>query len=1025
MKRASFQSRILITALIAALLLSVVPAAGASVSPRRGRRDSKAAQVTLARTAEVKVTAGPTVVLIEWHTSFELDNLGFNVIREQAGARTQVNPSIIAGSALIVGQGTPLYAGYTYRWFDAQGSLGDRYYLEDLDLKGEHTVTGPYSPVWNANPPKAQQAKLLSEVAAQASSTTQIGGPAGAFSPAVPTVADIQAQWAIAAQPGLKIGVRQDGWYRVTQPAMVAAGFNVSADAGNLRLFVDGAEVSIEVSRSSGSLGANDFIEFYGTALDTPTTDTHVYYLTNGAQAGLRVPVSGSLRTDLAPGASSRPSPVPSLTVGTSESFVAGGWWGDISSGIVAEGEKPKPQTIERAGQRSESPVIPQTRDTGAWQPIESDKQPAYDLVKTANAAAASLADSANPVAVKSPALSGPKPTTRFRVRSHRRRVTRRPSHRALKPTRNHALAAASSTAGFLYDVQLKERFVYFSGLRNGPAENFFGTPITPSLTKTLNAANLQSDSQGTAQLRIGLQGASNHPHAVDVLLNGSPLGTISFDPLVYAEQSFSIGVSQLREGSNDITFVKTGTSGDLVLYSYARLTYPRTYRAENDILGFLLRSTQSATIDGFTTANIRVLDISNPTSVQEVRPMVQPSGAGYAATVPSSPALTKGSRRLLALPSASFLQPASLLFNQPSMLNQSSSANPANAADLLIIAHKSFLSLASLATLVAQRQAQGFTVKVLDVEDLYDEFSYGAHTPQAITDFLARARTNWTQAPRYLLLVGSATYDPRNYSGGAKADLVPTKLVDTVYLEVGSDDSLTDFNDDGIAEIPVGRLPVTTAAEANLMLSKITNFSPGNVPQSAVMVADAQGSYFFNFEQANEDLIALLPAGMQSNVQKVYRAQQPSDASTRASIINTINSGAALVNYSGHGNVDVWTGAPIFSGSDALALTNGNKLPLVIVMDCLNGYFIAPSIDCLSESLLKAPNGGAVASFSSSGLTIPIGQHQMGQQLFQLLYSGSPMALGDATRQAKLATTDIDVRRTWILFGDPTMRIR
>jgi hypothetical protein len=48
-----------------------------------------------------------------------------------------------------------------------------------------------------------------------------------------------------------------------------------------------------------------------------------------------------------------------------------------------------------------------------------------------------------------------------------------------------------------------------------------------------------------------------------------------------------------------------------------------------------------------------------------------------------------------------------------------------------------------------------------------------------------------------------------------------------------------------------------------------------------------------------------------------------------------------------------------------------------------------------------------------------------MGQQLFQLLYSGASMTLGDATRQAKLATNDIDVRRTWILFGDPTMKIR
>jgi len=1022
MKRASCQSRTIITALIAALVLSTIAAAGASVSPVGVRRNPKAAQVTLARTAEVKVTAGPTGVLIEWHTSFELDNLGFNVIREQAGARTQVNPSIIAGSALIVGQGTPLYAGYTYQWFDAQGSLGARYYLEDLDLNGARTVTGPFAPVWNPSVPKAQQAKLLSEVAARTSMAAQTGGPAGAFSPAVPAAADIQAQWAIAAQPGLKIGVKQDGWYRVTQPAMVAAGFDVSADASNLRLFVDAAEVPIEVSRSSGPLGANDYLEFYGTALDTPTTDTHVYYLINGSQAGLRIALSGSVRTDLAPVASSLPSPTPSLTVGTSESFAAGGWWGDISRGVLTGTDKPKPQTTETSGPG----LIPETRSSGlSVQPIETDKGPASDLVKTANAPPPSRVDSsAQPVAVKSLPSSAPKPAPDLRARSHRHRITRRRSHRQLKLRRNHAMAAATSTAGFLYDVQLKDRFLYFSGLRNGPAENFFGSTLSPSIIKTVNVSHLQSDSQGTAQLRIGLQGGSNNTHVVDVLLNGSPLGTISFDPLVYTEQSFSLSVSQLREGSNDVTLVKTGTSGDIVLYSYLRLTYPRTYRAENDSLGFLLRSTQSATIDGFTTPNIRVLDISNPMSVQEVRPIVQPAGPGYSATVPSNPTLTKGSRRLLALASASFLQPASLVFNQPSTLNQSSSANPSNAADLLIIAHKSFLSLASLGTLVAQRQVQGFTVKVLDVEDLYDEFSYGAHTPQAITDFLARARTNWTQAPRYLLLIGSATYDPRNYTGGAKTDLVPTKLVDTVFLEAGSDDSLTDFDNDGIAEIPVGRLPVTTVAEANLMLSKIINFSPGNVPQSAVMVADTQGSYFFNFEQANEDLSGLLPF-TPSNIHRVYRAQQPSDASTRASIISAINSGAALVNYSGHGNVDVWTGAPIFSNSDALALTNGNKLPLVIVMDCLNGYFVAPSIDCLSESLLKAPNGGAVASFSSSGLTIPIGQHEMGQQLFQLLYSGTPMALGDATRQAKLATNDIDVRRTWILFGDPTMKIR
>jgi len=430
--------------------------------------------------------------------------------------------------------------------------------------------------------------------------------------------------------------------------------------------------------------------------------------------------------------------------------------------------------------------------------------------------------------------------------------------------------------------------------------------------------------------------------------------------------------------------------------------------------------------IDGFTTPNLRVLDISDPNAVQEIHPVIAANGGGYEITISATGRKAKGVRTLFAQPSASFLHPASIAFNQPSRLNQST-----NSADLLVISHQSFLSISNLPTFVALRQAQGLTVKVVDIEDVFDEFSYGFHTPQAIVDFLARARSTWTKSPDYLLLLGDASFDPRNYGGYGSFDLVPTKLIDTGYpgsdtaLETASDDALADFDGDGIPEIAVGRLPVRTVAEANLVLSKIVNFSPVNVAPSALMVADAQGSYYWNFEVSNEQLINLLPANMQSNAQRVYRRLEPSDSATRADIINKFNQGTALVNYSGHGNVDVWTGAPIFSNSDALALTNGNKLPLVVVMDCLNGYYIAPNIDCIGESLLKAPNGGSVASFVSSGLTIPDGQHAMGNRLFQLLYGSQSMGLGDATRQAKLATTDLDVRRTWILLGDPTMRIR
>ena len=41
--------------------------------------------------SDLKVTAGSQGVLIEWRTTYELDNLGFNIYREQNGRREQIN----------------------------------------------------------------------------------------------------------------------------------------------------------------------------------------------------------------------------------------------------------------------------------------------------------------------------------------------------------------------------------------------------------------------------------------------------------------------------------------------------------------------------------------------------------------------------------------------------------------------------------------------------------------------------------------------------------------------------------------------------------------------------------------------------------------------------------------------------------------------------------------------------------------------------------------------------------------------
>ncbi len=93
--------------------------------------------------------------------------------------------------------------------------------------------------------------------------------------------------------------------------------------------------------------------------------------------------------------------------------------------------------------------------------------------------------------------------------------------------------------------------------------------------------------------------------------------------------------------------------------------------------------------------------------------------------------------------------------------------------------------------------------------------------------------------------------------------------------------------------------------------------------------------------------------------------------------------------------------------------------------MDCLNGYFQDPMNESLAEALMRNEQGGAIAVWGSSGMTLPYEQSLINQQLYSTLFGKTNLTLGEHVRFAKLAAADPDVRRTWILFGDPTLRLK
>jgi Peptidase family C25 len=131
------------------------------------------------------------------------------------------------------------------------------------------------------------------------------------------------------------------------------------------------------------------------------------------------------------------------------------------------------------------------------------------------------------------------------------------------------------------------------------------------------------------------------------------------------------------------------------------------------------------------------------------------------------------------------------------------------------------------------------------------------------------------------------------------------------------------------------------------------------------------------------------------------------------------------LVNYAGHGSEEEWSGNDLFDTGTVPTLTNGNSLPVFLIMDCLNGFFQDVYGEPLAVTLILAPNGGAVAVLASSGLNQSPPQTTLDKLIVQNAMGQSPSTLGDAVLKAKAGIGDLSVRKTYNLLGDPAMRIK
>jgi len=536
------------------------------------------------------------------------------------------------------------------------------------------------------------------------------------------------------------------------------------------------------------------------------------------------------------------------------------------------------------------------------------------------------------------------------------------------------------------------------------------------------------SPAAAAAQLDIHLYGFAATQRA-QVFLNRHALGTISWPGSGPYVAHVSLPSRFLLDGGNSIEILALEGENGFWLDSFD-VTYARRFRAVDDRLLFRAASGATVAVSGFGSGDIAVYDLSQPRAPRRLLgPAItqQPDGTWTVklnAPAGAGPFLASTGRAI----SSAFAGPRTI----------ADLASSRNAADYLII---SPIGLQAEAQRLADHRAgQGLATMVVDLEDVMDTFADGVNDPLAIRRFLASAVASWQVPPRYVLLAGRGSYDPRNLglpnSGGsgrftgAVSSVLPPLLLSTGEGIASADAELADLDGSGLPALAIGRIPALTGAEMKDYVDKVLAYEnePGGAwSQSALLLADnADPAGDF---AATSDAIAASGAAGGMQLSRLYLPAGASAiqlANERLLLQTDLRDGQGLFNYVGHGGLDRLATEGLLLTTDVAGLGNAPRLPVMTALTCLIAESAYPTFSSLGEDLVLQRDGGAAALFGPTWLSYNAPAGEFGRYLWPQLTAASGDRLGDrllrSIRGFTAAGGDRRMVQFYALLGDPAL---
>ena len=535
------------------------------------------------------------------------------------------------------------------------------------------------------------------------------------------------------------------------------------------------------------------------------------------------------------------------------------------------------------------------------------------------------------------------------------------------------------------------------------------------SQAKAFALDGLDQASPETARVVVYLQGGSDAESVVDhhvrVSVNGVVVGEESFDGAVPYRVESEAPVSLLRPDTNELVVLNVGDTGvsSRVFLDRFEVLYPQVGAGRAGAFDGVFSKTGTAQVAGLVSP-AAVVDVTSGTWL-----------VGYESG--GSVRFRAEAHRYLAVSEEALLSPRVFFPETTARLR-----SPLIQADYVLIAPQAFLGAAQ--PLLDRRASQGLTTFAASLEEIASSFGGGQPSAEAIRDFLSFAWHGWKQpSPRYVVLLGDANHDPRHFVASSQPSPMPFLLHKTSYIWTVSDPALAAVNgDDLVPDLAIGRLPATTLEQAHAMVGKILDWEEqGNTLEGRVALVADNPDLAGNFEANVRDIESSFLAGRDTT--SILLGQVGNRDVARAQILDAFNQGLSLISYVGHGGGAVWAGENILNSWDAASLQAQPRQPLMLTMNCLNGYFITPYYESLAEAFLKAEGRGTIAAFSPSGLSLDGPAHLFHRAVMQEVTSGQHARLGDAllAAQRTYAATGAmpELLSVYHLFGDPAMRMR